>query len=59
MNSCTMLMAYLLENNYKKWDDVMLNHIWQIVQYNLTKAKSKILKALNAQLICLFLWNNP
>lgn len=36
----------------------MLNHIWQVVKVNLTRAKSKILKAINAQLICLFLWDN-
>lgn len=58
MNSSTMLMAYLLENNHKKWDDNMLNHIWQVAKINLAKAKSKVLKAINAQLICLFLWNN-
>lgn len=52
-------MAYLLENNHKKWDEALLNHIWQVVKYNLTKAKSKNLKTLNAQLICLLLWNNP
>ena len=59
MNSSTMLMGYLLESNHRKWDDNMLNHIWQVVKFNLTRAKSKVLKAINAQLICLFLWNNP
>lgn len=58
MNSSSMLMGYLLENNHKKWDDNMLNHIWQVVKFNLTKGRSKVLKAINAQLICLFLWNN-
>lgn len=59
MNSSTMLMGYLLESNHRKWDDNMLSHIWQVVKFNLTRAKSKVLKAINAQLICLFLWNNP
>ena len=52
-------MAYLLENNHKKWDNNMLNHIWQVIKFNLIKAKSNTLKTLNAQLISLFLWNNP
>lgn len=30
-----------------------------VAQYNLTKAKSKVLKAINAQLLCVFLWNCP
>lgn len=58
MNSSTMLMGYLLENNHKKWDDNMLNHIWQVVKFNLAKGRSKVLKAINSQLICLFLWNS-
>jgi hypothetical protein len=59
MNSSSILMCYLLENNHKKWDDNILNHIWQLVKFNLLRAKSKILKAINAQLICLFLWTSP
>jgi len=51
-------MVYLLENNHQKWDDNILNHIWQLAKFNLLKAKSKVLKAINAQLICLFLWTN-
>ncbi len=52
-------MVYLLENNHQKWNDNILNHIWQLAKFNLLKAKSKVLKAINAQLICLFLWTNP
>jgi hypothetical protein len=59
MNSSTILMVYLLENNHQKWNDNILNHIWQLAKFNLLKAKSKVLKAINAQLICLFLWTNP
>lgn len=58
MNSCTILMVYLLENNHRKWDDSMLTHIWQVVKYNLQKGKSKVLTSLNAELIGMLLWNN-
>ena len=37
----------------------ILNHIWQVIKYNLQKAKSKVLKYINAQVIGLYLWNNP
>jgi hypothetical protein len=59
MNNCTVLMIYLLENYHRKWDEQLINHMWMVAQYNLTKAKSKVLKAINAQLLSVFLWNCP
>jgi len=59
MNSSTILMVYLLENNYQKWDEQTIKHIWQVAKFNLLKAKSKVLKAINAQLLSVLLWNSP
>lgn len=58
MNSCTILMVYLVENNLKKWPESVINHIWEVAKYNLQKAKSNSLKSLNAQLLSVLLWNN-
>ena len=52
-------MVYLVENNIKKWTEAVINHVWQVAKFNLMKAKSKILKSLNAELICVLLWNSP
>ena len=59
MNSCTILMVYLVENNIKKCPEPVINHIWEVVKFNLQRAKSHSLKALNAQLICVLIWNSP
>ena len=59
MNSCTILMVYLVENNLKKWPESVINHIWEVAKYNIQKAKSNSLKSLNAQLVSVLLWNNP
>lgn len=59
MNSSSILLVYLLENNYQKLDEQIMRHIWQVAKFNLLKAKSKVLKAINAQLLSVFIWNNP
>lgn len=59
MNNCTILMIYLIENNLKKWNDMIINHIWEVAYHNLCKAKSKILTSLTAQLFCVLAWNCP
>ena len=59
MNSCTILMVYLVENNIKKCPEPVINHIWEVVKFNLQRAKCHSLKALNAQLICVLIWNSP
>ena len=59
MNSCTILMVYLIENNIKKWPESVVNHVWQVAKFNIEKAKSVTLKALNSQLVCVLLWNSP
>jgi hypothetical protein len=59
MNSCTVLMIYLIENNYQKLSNDVIRHVWQVAKFNFFKAKSKSLTSLNIQLTCVMLWSAP
>ncbi len=58
MNGCTVLLIYIVTNNYQKLNNNLINHIWQVVKHNFLKAKSKSLTTLNVQLACVLLWNS-
>lgn len=59
MACCTTLLLYLLENNKTGLPEHAYVMILDIVKYNITKAKSKTLKLMNAQLEALLLWVSP
>jgi len=58
MNGCTVLLIYIITNNYQKLNNNLINNIWQVAKHNFLKAKSKSLTALNSQLACVLLWNS-
>ena len=58
MNGCTVLLIYIITNNYQKLNNNLINNIWQVAKHNFLKAKSKSLTTLNSQLGCVLLWNS-
>lgn len=56
---CTALLIYLLENYQRKLPEAVFNHIYEFSKVNISKYKSKMMKALTSQLIGVLLWLAP
>ncbi len=59
LTCCTALLIYLLENYQKRLPEPVYSHIYEFTKINITKFKSKMMKALTSQLIGMLLWLAP
>lgn len=56
---CTALLIYLLENYQRRLPETVFTHIYEFSKINISKFKSKMMRALTSQLIGALLWLAP
>ena len=59
LTCCTALLIYLLENYQKRLPEQVYHHVYEFTKINLSKFKSKMMRALTSQLIAMLLWLAP